>query len=158
MKEIKLHNGMITRVSDDDFEQVNRFKWSARKNGNTWYVLRRDHSVSGDHRLGMHRQIMSAGTGQIVDHIDGDGLNNQRENLRFCTKAENAKNRKAWGRSRYLGVAWFKRDSKWRAQIFQNKIHKHLGYFDIEEDAAIAYNEAAKRIHGEFARLNTVSA
>ena len=103
----------------------------------------------------MHRVILDAPAGMMCDHIDMNGLNNQRGNLRFATHSQNSCNRKhPGGLSPFKGV--FPRNEKWRAYIKTNQKMIHLGTFDTERDAAIAYNTAAIQYHGEFARLNTV--
>jgi AP2 domain len=88
------------------------------------------------------------------DHIDGNGLNNQRSNLRPATASQNCINRRTWGRSAYRGVSWFKLYSKWNAAISYQRKSRNLGYFASEEDAARAYDAAARELHGAFARLN----
>ena len=105
----------------------------------------------------MHRQIMNAPKGTPIDHKDHNGLNNTRENLRLATISENARNCEKTKRptsSKYKGVCWNKKSKKWQAHIHYNGISIHLGLFDSEEDAAKAYDEAAKIYHGEFAVLN----
>ena len=111
----------------------------------------------------MHRMILELNDSSLkADHKDSDGLNNQRCNLRTATPYQNVVNRKAVGRSKYLGV--FMNTSKykgktyiyWQGSIQKNGIKEHLGCFKKETDAALAYNEAAKKIHGEFAKLNII--
>ncbi len=104
----------------------------------------------------MHRQIMAAPDHLVVDHIDHNGLNNTRANLRLCTSAQNLCNAlpPANASSRYKGVSWEKRRKNWRVVIqFNNKTY-HLGHFKNEIEAAKAYDERAKELHGEFACLN----
>lgn len=157
MKEINLHNGMRTQVSDCDYEELSKFQWTAHKHKNGMCYAERT-------RLGkviaMHRQIMSHPIGLLVDHKDRDGLNNQRPNLRIATRGQNNANRRAAltnQTSKYLGVAFEKDRQKWTARIRKNGVGYRLGSFDTELDAAKAYNDAAQKHHGEFANLNILS-
>lgn len=104
----------------------------------------------------MHRVIMNTPDDMDTDHVDGDTLFNLECNLRVCSTAENARNR---GKSKnntsgYKGVYWHKRIGKWSACLRYYGKLLHLGYYDIPEDAARAYDERAKELHGEFAVLN----
>lgn len=101
----------------------------------------------------LHRVIMQPGPGLEVDHINGDRLDNRRLNLRVCTRSSNAKNTST--KVGYKGVHKNHR-GKWIAQITKNYNCHHLGTFRTAEEAAIAYNDAASILHGEFARLNIV--
>jgi hypothetical protein len=108
----------------------------------------------------MHRAVMNAKKGELVDHKDGNGLNNQKSNLRLCTNRQNlANSQKARGKSRFKGVYWNTARGKWQAQIgagFRNgKLAvEYLGRFENEEEAARAYDRRAFELHGEFAVLN----
>ncbi|MBW8001156.1 MAG: hypothetical protein FVQ80_03940 [Planctomycetes bacterium] len=104
----------------------------------------------------MHREIKNAPEHLVVDHIDHDGLNNRKENLRLCTYAQNAKNIKSCAKksSIYKGVYWHKGTKKWAVQITCDGKSHHLGYFDDQTAAAKAYDIAATKLHGEFASLN----
>ena len=103
----------------------------------------------------MHRLIMDAQERQEIDHADGNGLNNQKDNLRFCTHSQNHMNRKPTkGSSKYKGVSWHKAAKKWNARITLNKKTVSIGYFDSEIIAAKAYDEKAIELFGEFAKLN----
>lgn len=155
MKEIKLTKGKVTVVDDYDFEWLNQWKWYARENGNTFYAQRR----KGNGTEKMHRLILGLVTkDQIADHKDGNGLNNQRTNLRAVTLSQNASNRRSKlnGTSKYLGVNWHKKEKRWNASIRKNGKLVCLGGFSKEEDAALAYNTGALKLHGEFANLNKV--
>lgn len=163
MKEISLTKLMVSLVDDDDYEELIKVNWYAQKGKNTYYAAHRLHS--GPNKLeSMHRVIMKAAPEQVVDHRDRNGLNNQRDNLRFCTHSQNGANKKARGASKYLGVGFWqaKRDGKvykayWVAAIKVNRKTRVLGYFKTEEEAAIAYNKAATEVHGEFANLNDIN-
>jgi hypothetical protein len=102
----------------------------------------------------MHRAILRAGDGHNVDHIDGDGLNNRRSNLRFATTAQNSANRgkQKNNTSGFKGVRWHKRDKRWRAVIGINGKTKQIGSFKTPEAAYDAYCAAARELHGVFAR------
>lgn len=104
----------------------------------------------------MHREIMNAPKGMVVDHIDGNGLNNRKSNLRICTQAQNNLNSRPKRNcsSRYKGVSFYKRDKIWQVQIFHNSRTIFLGRFDDEIEAALAYDRKAAELFGEFAYLN----
>ena len=146
-----LTQGMEAIVDDDDPKEPWRFKWSAHKCRNTWYAIR---NVQG-RTITLHRFLMGEPDGQ-VDHEDGDGLNNQRINLRLATHTENQCNRgpNINNTSGFKGVTWDQRERLWKAQIKVNRTNIHLGYFVNPKDAADAYDNAAIRLHGEFARTN----
>lgn len=143
-------------VSDEDYERVNNINWFVRfKRGKP-----RAHGRIKEEKkeVKMHRFIMRVTNPKIqVDHKDLDGLNNQKYNLRTCTNAENSRNKDGYGgTSKYKGVCWDKDRYKWRASIGYNNIKIRLGRFANEIEAAIAYNHAAIKYHGEFARLNVI--
>ena len=157
MKEIKLTQGKVAFVDDEDFEELNKHSWYAAKNYDRGgYAQRVDNNRK---TLRMHRVIMKAKKGEMIDHIKGNGLNNQKENLRFCNSQQNCTNRisNKNANSKYLGVSYHKRDNKFQARITRDRKCKYLGIFTLEIDAAKAYNEAAKKYHGEFARLNIIT-
>lgn len=168
MKTIIVHSRTEGRqeilIDDSDFEWLNQWKWSIhRGTGNkTLYANRRDYKTYGyknPKEVLMHRLILGLTDSSIcADHKDGNGLNNQRENLRLATRSQNAANilRKAKS-SKYNGVCWHKSNNKWAAQLKKNGKVYSLGCFKNEEDAAKAYNEAAIQFHGEFARLNKIA-
>ena len=151
MKLITLNTTDKIMVDDKDFEFLNQFKWCVLHTGNLDYAIRtiRPHYLM--HRLLFPEFVM-------IDHKDGDGLNNQRDNLRPCTRSQNQANRRPQsGTSKYKGVSWEKTRKKWRAYICVNTQRIKLGDFLTEYEAALAYNKAAFRAFGEFARLNNVN-
>jgi len=156
MKTIPLSQGKEAVVDDEDYERLAQFKWCALKQGNTFYARRNVHTPAGWTLASMHRMILKPPNNMQCDHIDGNGLNNQRANLRACTRAENTCNQRpqVGCASRFKGVAWHKAAQKWQAQIQNVGKQMHLGYFTDEVDAARAYDAAARELFGEFARPN----
>lgn len=154
--ELKLRDGDITLVDEEDFAELSKWRWYSR-NG---YVLRvMLSSEEGYHRgrkVSMHRVIMNCPNGFEVDHIDGNGLNNRRENLRVVTHLQNAANKRSNANtsSKYRGVNWCKKDKRWRAQIMYKYVPYHLGNFESEVDAALAYDTKAREFWKEFGRYN----
>lgn len=161
MKEIQLTQGLIALVDDDDYEIVANAKWfcsTVRLGNKTRYYASR--TVKGCGISLMHRLIMEAEKGDRIDHKDGNGLNNQRHNLRFATHQQNMMNsntqKTSLHTSRFKGVFKSKPSKKFTAQIQFNNKGIHLGQFEYERDAAIAYNDAAIKYFGDFAVLNIV--
>lgn len=153
MKQIKLkYSDKSALIDDGDYDYISGFHWKYH-NG---YAARYVYSHGKRQRIYMHRQIMNTPGGMDTDHKDGNGLNNQRSNLRICTHAENISNQKLQKDSpnKYKGVSLTKSTGRWRAVITSNRVRKHIGYYETEEEAARAYDNAAKRYFGEFARLN----
>jgi hypothetical protein len=148
MKEIKITRGLVTQVDDEWFDELNQLRIRAKYDGRKYYA------VFGVKAIGIHRVITNAPKGMEVDHIDGNTLNNQANNLRVCTHRENGRNRgkASINTSGYKGV--FKKRKKWEAQLnyLGKKIHSKT--FDTVKEAAIAYDELAKKYHGKFANLN----
>lgn len=158
MKTIALTQGFHAIVDDDDFEELSCFKWHATRSKQNYYARR---GIWNGHKMfmvSMHRIIMKANPGQVIDHRDGDTFNNQKSNLRFCTYSQNNANKipKRNGSSKYKGVYWHKRSKVWGANIGVDHKQKNLGYYSSEKDAAEAYNKEALNIYGDFARLNTI--
>jgi len=150
-------------VDDEDFEHLSQWKWSTRgaKNTHIIYAQRSSSVSSSDKRrtiITMHRQLLNPGPRVYVDHIDGNGVNNQKLNLRVCTSQTNQFNSDSTtGTSKYKGVCFDTRRGKWRAYLMFNRKHVYLGRFDTEWEAAEAYNEKAFELFGDFARLNRTS-
>lgn len=160
MKEIPLTQGFVALIDDEDVELVSRHKWFASRHGSRVYA-RTNVLDANSHRktLPMHRLIMNPGRGLDIDHINGNGIDNRRSNLRSCSRSRNKANAAAYAnnRSGFKGVYWQKDVRKWRAQIRVMGRKLHLGLFDARQEAALAYNKAAVEHFGEFARLNEVA-
>lgn len=150
MREIYLTQGYVALVDDADFGAVNAFKWCASKIRRGVYASRK---INGAVQY-LHHFLMGA---TQIDHEDGDGLNNCRDNLRPATNQQNQrgfKHKRAGASSEYRGVSWDTRDKKFKAGITINGKGKYLGSFINEEDAARAYDAAARVFFGEFASTN----
>jgi hypothetical protein len=153
MKEIQLTQGKVALVDDADFEWLNQWKWCAIKQGKLYYAIRKFKGKN----LSMHRFVLGTPKGMLTDHRDHNGLNNQRYNLRFATKAQNTYNVSSRGHSKYLGVSikqTGRQKGKISAKIQFNRRPTHIGSFPTEIDAARAYDLKAKELFGEFANLN----
>lgn len=164
MKIIKLTKGKRALIDNADYELVSKYKWHAIVSSSTFYA-------TNDKVGRMHRLILGITDPKIfVDHIDGSGGNNRRSNIRICTNSDNQKNKKPIGTSKYLGVNLRKytgdgiyrngrrkglpKPDRWIAKIKANGKYLYIGIFKNERRAAKAYDEAAKKHHGEFANLN----
>jgi hypothetical protein len=150
---VTLTKGYEAIIDAADVPLVEGFNWCSRADGLTFYAARTDYS-SGKKTVRMHRVIMNCSKGFEIDHIDGDGLNNRRSNMRLSTHAENMRNRRIAknNTSGFKGVAWDKNGAKWRAKIKVDGEQIHLGQFDTPEAAHAAYVAASEKLHGEFAR------
>jgi hypothetical protein len=159
MKRIPITQGYTALVDDSDYDLLSQYNWQAsvRPSG-TVYATRKGR-VGDPQTVQMHRQILKAPTDREVDHIDGDGLNNCRSNLRLCTRSQNARNVPGWPNSLSLrkGVYWSESHKKWESRIMANHRSYSLGYFDTIGKSAYAYNLAADICHGEFARPNELT-
>lgn len=144
---IPLTQGQNAIVDVGDFEWLSKFNWYAywHENTNSFYAAK------GDKLEAMHRFIL--GCKEEVDHADRNTLNNRRNNLRKATKAQNMHNRKKLrtNTSGFIGVYWYQ---GWKSKIANNGKRHYLGIFSSPEEAARAYDEMAKKLHGEFAFLN----
>lgn len=151
MKEIQLTQDKVAIVDDEDFERLNQYKWRTQRIGYLFYGARWGRKTT----IMLHREVLNLkhGDGRMVDHINNDGLDCRKQNLRYCTHAENMRNRKRRGifSSLYKGVCWHKRNKKWAAMIRHNKIRINLGTFENEYEASVVYNKKAKELHGCFA-------
>lgn len=160
MKTIELTKGYKTIVDDDDFEYLCKQKWHVKICGRSHYACGKkwNTSTQTSTNIKMHRTILGVTDPKIiVDHADGDGLNNIRSNIRICTRSENQANRMIkYGSSMYRGVSWDKRAEKWHCYIGWERKMIHLGSFDNEIDAAKRYNQEAEKLFKEFAVFNDV--
>ena len=148
----------LIKVDDADYGHLSQFKWTViRTHGGVLYAKRRMSNQEGGKNSYMHHVIMGhPSKGMTIDHRDGDGLNNQRSNLRFATIMENSRNQGKSKRntSGFKGVSWDASGKKWRAAISVNNKSIGVGSFADINDAARAYDAAARKYHGEFANTN----
>jgi hypothetical protein len=148
MKEIELSQGRVTIVDDELYDYLNQWKW-CYANG---YAQRTDYPGKGTQKtIRMSRIIVNPPDGMEVDHINLDKLDNQRSNLRVCTRSQNCSNKKKTAKSGRKGVYWNKNNKNWVACMKYHGKGIHLGSFTNLDDAAEAYANGAKKYFGEFA-------
>lgn len=151
MVEIKLTQNKICIIDDEDFEKIVQYKWYYMACGyaatRPWDKLTKTYST-----IYMHRYILSAEKGMLVDHINGNTLDNRISNLRICSQKENIRNSKmkSSNTSGFRGVFWSKQKNKWMAKITVNYKPIHLGFYADINDAVLAYENGAKKYFGEF--------
>lgn len=172
--KIELTQNKATLVDDKNLKWLNQDKWHVDKHGNIYYAVRKITIQSQDKKknikqkrktIYMHRIIMENKLGrklkqnEYIDHINGNGLDNRRNNLRLCDNSKNIanSNKQKNTSSIYKGVCWNKRLKKWISQIRFNKKTMHLGVFHDEIEAALAYNEIALKYFKEFAKINIIN-
>ncbi len=148
MKEIGLTQGKIALIDDVDYTRISAYKWCVSNSGKHLYAIRR----MGRKGRPIRMQNIILGCEGIVDHINGNGLDNQKANLRPVTKAQNNANKRKRGgtSSQYIGVCWRQSNQRWIAQLKS----RYLGQFDKEVTAAAVYDLAATKYFGEYARRN----
>jgi len=166
MKYVKLTRGKKAIVDDADYEHLSKISWHAEKASSGAFYAKAafpcKKARKGQKWLRMHRFIMGEPSGKEVDHINMDTLDNRRRNLRVVTPAQNRMNRKKYSNntsgntSGYKGVSFNIATKKWCSIIQKSGVQKHLGYFPAKEEAALAYNVAAKNLHKEFANFNII--
>jgi len=150
MKHIKLSKGKFAKIDDEDFDLISKYKW--------YYVDYIRTGYARNSKVRMHHLIVPLREGLMIDHINGDGLDNRRSNLRLVTKSQNMMNSgvRINNKSGYKGVSWSNREKKWRATIWKMNKQIDLGRFKDKKEAAKAYNDAARIHHGEYALLNKI--
>jgi hypothetical protein len=154
MAQIITSRGHVVLMDQDDFERFGALAWFVSKRG---YVVRNVVTATGRTIDNLHRQIMGAaiGDGQIIDHINGDKLDNRKGNLRICTNAENVRNgrRRPSNSSGFKGIYLHRASGLWHATIKVDGVKHSLGYFKEPADAHAAYCAGALKHHGEFANF-----
>ncbi len=163
VRTIQLSKGKNTLIDETDSERAKPYSWCASKSRRdrpnrpfNWYAVAYDLSRVYKSKISLHRFVVGATpVDPRVDHRNGDSLDNRKENLRFCTATENARNSKrTWGKSKYKGVTFSSRKKKWMVQITRSNRSRTIGFFADERDAALAYDRAAIESYGEFACTN----
>lgn len=155
MNIIQLSQGLDAIVDDEDHEFLRQWRWSVSEvKGYTRYAVRQDPDTRK--LVLMHRQIMGPKKGRVVDHINANGLDNRRSNLRVCTQAQNIAGRRRKGgySSRFRGVTWHKAANKWAASAGPKGGYRYIGLYRCETAAALAVDRRLASIYGEYARLN----
>ncbi len=151
MKEIALTNALVALVDDEDFERLSQYKWRPLPGKHVGYYAATEGDIDPVRRkrrtLLMHRLVLNAAPGITVDHINGNKLDNRKENLRLATFKQQQGNRRRKDGGRYTGVT--KHGRRFRADC-----NGYIGVYSTEEEAARAYDTAARAYFGEFARLN----
>ncbi len=166
MKEIKLTKGFVTIVDDEDYARLSKLSWFAQRGFSKWYASRCQYigKIKGKHKskhLYMHNFLVGViPKGKMIDHINGDGLDNRKCNLRICTKQENGRNRAKHAgntKNKYKGVYRYRGEKKFTVRIVIKKGKQIiLGAYADEQEAAMAYNMAALKHFRQFARLNFI--
>ncbi len=152
---VTLTKGYLAMIDTADTHFVAGWNWRALVDGNTVYAVRKDCSGPKQRSVKMHRIIMGNPEGLEIDHKDGDGLNNRRNNLREATRSQNNHNqrRSKNNTSGFKGVTWHKAGGKWQAQIMMDGRKRFLGLHATPEAAHTAYCKASAELHGEYGRV-----
>lgn len=172
-RRIPLTQGMYAIVDIKDYELLRKLNWHTQKGTHTYYAISAAFFKGKTKRISMHRYIMlpkidmqfgprcskpgNPFKGIIIDHINGNGLDNRRANLRICTYTQNNCNKriKLKSASKYRGVSKSRKpDKPWQARIYLHRKPIIIGFFKTRLDAALAYDTAARKYHGQFATLN----
>lgn len=151
----KTYPDLFATIDYEDIPLVGQYKWYPRKKTNNFHVRRTYRTGPNVITVYLHTDILGTPPdGMVIDHINGNGLDNRKENLRFATPQQNHWNSKKTRSSKYQGVSFVKEIGLWQARIRLKGIYVHLGYHRSDVDAARAYDFAASRLQGEFAFLN----
>jgi len=159
-RRIRMAQPRYAKVDPADYKRLRKYEWVAEKKGtNSFYARRRAPGGKGKKwkLISLHQEIIKAPPGMVIDHINHDGMDNRRANLRAATHSQNLYNRKKRSgatQSKYKGIYWRKKTGRWEVRIMFEKKAIHLGRFRSEIDAARAYDRGAMKYHGEFACLN----
>jgi hypothetical protein len=160
-RKLHLSNGLFVWVDVGDFNWLSNYKWGYNWfENNNGYARRWGMDAFGRiTNILMHREIISCPLGLQVDHINHNTLDNRRSNLRIVVKHQNMANARKTlhpRSSKYKGVTWYKAYGKWTSNIMRNGVRYHLGYFNSEDEAAMAYNQKAIEVSAEYSELNTI--
>jgi len=159
-RKIPLTQGKFALVDPEDYQELSKYKWFAIRSPRGFYAARSvgsNRRKTGQQTIRMHQVILKPPEGKFIDHINHNGLDNRRSNLRICTLQQNIWNmRKQRGNcaSQYKGVTWRKDIGKWQARITCNGELLSIGLFDDEKAAAAAYDKKAKELFREYAAPN----
>lgn len=164
-REIILTQGKVALVDDEDYEGLAKFRWRYMETSKGRQGYAKTHVVvDGDWQnrvdVYMHRMVLCAEKGQIVDHINHDKLDNRKSNLRIVTHSQNVSNKpkQANNTSGYKGVTYYKRTKRWMAQVKIEGKYKCIGYFSTPEEAAAAYDEYVIQNSDGFIPINNMEA
>lgn len=151
---LPIHGGLFALVDDEDFERLSKFKWHLSHRKGWVYVVRSNRIGAITYKPYLHREVMGAVKGQQIDHRDRNPFNNQKCNLRFSNQSQNMMNRtrSLKSKNKFRGVS--PSHGKWFARVKVRGKTVCSKCFDREEDAAKAYDNMARDLHGDFAVLN----
>jgi len=159
MKEIQLTKGYVAIVDDEDYEELSKHKWYAQTKRFVQYAKRACYKNGDQITISMHRIITNCPDGMQVDHINHNGLDNRKENLRICTNQENSRNQMkhistTLGMVKGVVISKCIKSKPYKARIRYNGKAKDIGYFATIEEAALAYDKKALELFGQYAQLN----
>jgi hypothetical protein len=154
MREFPLPSGDVVLVDDDDFAAVTALRWHVHRSRRSIYAVHERRPNGKKTRIFLHHFLVGRRAGKVVDHINGNGLDNRRSNLRICDPIDNSRNRRPNKGTKFKGVSKVAGASTFSARIQGKNYQIHLGCFRTQVEAALAYDAAAKRLRGEFSCLN----